>query len=123
MVSIAVTTIVLSSSITEVTALPARVAPTASKASSRVASGLFSSADRSPALRNRNPVTSVIAVCVTTATTSEIPRTVRQWARMVETAPSRISPTPSGRSGITPGLAAGGGAQGALQPGCPPHPG
>ena len=28
---------------------------------------------------------------------------------MVETAPSRISPTPSGRSGITPGLAAGGG--------------
>ena len=48
-------------------------------------------------------------ISVTTATVSEMPSTVRQWARMVETAPSRISPTPSGRSGITPGLAAGGG--------------
>src|SRR5688572_28235582 len=28
---------------------------------------------------------------------------------MVETAPSRISPTPNGRSGMTPGFAAGGG--------------
>jgi hypothetical protein len=46
-----------------------------------------------------------------------MPRTVRQWVRMVDTAPSRISPTPSGRSGITPGLAAGGGYGGPVGPG------
>ena len=39
-----------------------------------------------------------------TAMPSVRPRTVRQCARAVDTAPSRISPTPSGRSGMTPGF-------------------
>ena len=69
-------------------------------------------------LFSTSPGARMATISVTTATVSEMPRTVRQWARMVETAPSRISPTPSGRSGITPGLAAGGGP-----PQLPPQPG
>ena len=64
------------------------------------------------------PWSRMTPIWVRTATASEMPRTVRQCVRMVETAPSRISPTPSGRSGITPGLAAGGGP-----PQLPPQPG
>lgn len=52
--------------------------------------------------------TRTLMTCTTVATTSVIGRTERQWLRTVATAPSRISPRSSGRSGITPGLAAGG---------------
>ena len=38
--------------------------------------------------------------------TAEMPRMVLGLRRMDANAPSRISPTPSGRSGITPGLGA-----------------
>jgi hypothetical protein len=62
---------------------------------------------------------------VTTATTAESPSMIAGWARMLEIAPSRISPTPSGRSGMTPGLGGGGGGAHCPQagPGCGPAPG
>ena len=51
-----------------------------------------------------------------------MPSTVRQCVRMAVTAPSSISPTPRGRSGTIPGLAAGGWLQPLFQfpiPWCP----
>ncbi len=56
-----------------------------------------------------------------TATTADRPSISAGWARMAEIAPSRISPTPSGRSGMMPGLGGGGGAHCGCcpQPGCP----
>ena len=90
--------------------------PMALSCSSAVALGVVEGGGVGGSFRIR-PCSRTTTTSVTTATVSEMPRTVRQWVRMVATAPSRISPTPSGRSGITPGLAAGGGPP---QP--PPQP-
>lgn len=61
--------------------------------------------------------TMTLITWTTVATTRVIGSTARQWVRMVATAPSRISPSPRGRSGITPGLAAGAGPTGRGRPG------
>jgi hypothetical protein len=63
---------------------------------------------------------------VMTATIAERPSIGPGLRRIVVTAPSRISPTPRGRRGITPGLTTGGGAQPhcvlADEAACPPQP-
>ncbi len=115
-VSSAVATMVPRRLISRMTTELSSVTPRAWVSSSSEALESLRAAVPAESLRTK-PWSRMTAICVTTATASEMPRTVRQCVRMVETAPSRISPTPSGRSGITPGLAAGGGP-----PHCPPQP-
>ena len=47
-----------------------------------------------------------------TATTADSPSISRGCARIAEIEPSRISPRPSGRSGMMPGFGGGGGGGG-----------
>jgi len=59
---------------------------------------------RSPASCSRTQEIGTVTSWVTTATKADSPSIRRGFARIVEIAPSRISPTPSGRSGMTPGF-------------------
>ena len=70
----------------------------------------------SPVSCSSSQVSGAVSSWVTTATTAESPSMMPGCERMLEMAPSRISPTPSGRSGITPGLGGGG----AVHCGCEP---
>lgn len=108
MVSRAVATMVPSSE-TSSTRPESSSAPRMAERSSSVVAEGSSSAATSTESRSTKRCSRISTTCVTTAIISDMPSTVRQCVRSVATAPSRISPTPSGRSGITPGLAAAGG--------------
>ena len=62
--------------------------------------------------RSSSQVTGTVSTWVITATTADSPSISRGCARIAEIAPSRISPTPSGRSGMMPGFGGGGGGGG-----------
>lgn len=94
--------------ITETIPVPIIISRRARNTSSGLAPGSLRVDWTAVSFRTR-PCSRTVLVSRRRATASEMPSTVRQWVRMVETAPSRISPTASGRSGMTPGLAAGGG--------------
>ena len=57
-------------------------------------------------------VTGTVSTCAMTATTADSPSIIRGCARIAEMAPSRISPRPSGRSGMMPGFGGRGGGGG-----------
>ena len=70
---------------------------------------VFGSSVETAAMSSRNgSCTSSPSTCVITATIAAAPMSSFGYLRIVVMAPSMISPTASGRSGITPGLIVGG---------------
>ncbi len=93
-----------------VTAVPIRLAPSTPPVAPSTSSVVAVSGSSAVRFWAKPSVMTKLISWLIVTTTADSPSMILGFARTHWMAPSRISPTASGRSGMTPGLGAGGGA-------------